>query len=121
MPVRRTFARRTPVRRHITTGREIVNTTLTASQEKPWKHLALSCPQDHHRLTVELPHQEQMRRRSVTDRLSLRLGLWLLLRAQRRRRTFEEQHLRLVERKRLLDDYESQRLRQYTHSFMNLR
>ena len=56
----------------------IVNTTLSRSITHP--------PDTEDREVLHIPRDDELRRLGVADRLSLRIGLWLLQRAQRPRR-----------------------------------
>ncbi|GAA5154415.1 hypothetical protein GCM10025768_25520 [Microbacterium pseudoresistens] len=88
-----------------------MNTTLPARQENSWKHLALSQPPEGTRpLSIELPRDEDLRRLSLAERLSLRLAL-RLLRHARDNADLAARHHRDTERERLLAEYEAQRLR----------
>lgn len=45
----------------------------------------VSTDRNHQQLSVQLPAQEQFEGLSFFDRISLRMGVWLVLRAERRR------------------------------------
>jgi len=84
-----------------------VNTTLNASHTS--KHAPPATGQQNSRPAVEFPREEQLRRLLLTDRITLRLALRVLRRAQRSdllaaRQERHDQALRLraeYERRRL--------------------
>ena len=57
-----------------------MNTTLHHSTTHP--------PDTEDQQVLHIPAPEELRRLALTDRISLRIGLWLLQRAQRPRRTY---------------------------------
>jgi len=66
----------------------------------------VSTDRNHQQLSVQLPVQEQFEGLSFFDRISLRMGVWLVLRAERRR--IKEAHERetLLLRHRLQQEAE---------------
>ncbi|WP_314422014.1 hypothetical protein [uncultured Microbacterium sp.] len=57
-----------------------MNTTLHHSTTHP--------PDTEDRQVLHIPAPDELRRLALTDRISLRIGLWLLQRARRPRRTY---------------------------------
>ena len=85
----------------------IVNTTLNASHTS--KHAPPVAGQQNNRPTVEFPREEELRRLSLTDRITLRLALRVLRRAQRSELLAERQKRR-DQALRLRAEYERRRL-----------
>lgn len=86
-----------------------MNTSLTASQDQPSKHLSRPAVSGTDHLAVEFPREDELRRLSLADRLALRVALWLVLHA-RRDADPAEQHRRHEARLRVLAEYEHRRL-----------
>lgn len=66
-----------------------MNTTLRRNTAHP--------PDTEDREVFQLPRDDELRRLALTDRLSLRIGLWLLQRSQRPRRQRRTVHIELAE------------------------
>ncbi|WP_424935578.1 MULTISPECIES: hypothetical protein [Bacteria] len=83
-----------------------MNTTLNASHTS--KHAPPTTGQQNHP-TVEFPGEEELQRLSLADRVTLRLALRVLRRAQCAEQ-LAERHARKEEALRLRADYERRRL-----------
>ncbi|PRB65064.1 hypothetical protein [Microbacterium sp. MYb45] len=66
-----------------------MNTTLRRNITHP--------PDTEDREVVQIPRDDELRRLALTDRLSLRIGLWLLQRSQRPRRQRRAVHIESAE------------------------
>ncbi|MBT2494273.1 MULTISPECIES: hypothetical protein [Microbacterium] len=66
-----------------------MNTTLRRNTAHP--------PDTEDREVFQIPRDDELRRLALTDRLSLRIGLWLLQRSQRPRRQRRTVHIESAE------------------------